>query len=179
MRKLPLLALLVASLALAGCALPGRDNGARAEPALSAPAAACMRIDLQASPTPMREGQSLVVMANLTNVCEERIQLQSRNGCERAGLDLAIQQGTSLWRYRGPDASESRACPSGRGEVVTLQPGESTNTTWVWNGAFSDGGCIPANGHGCGAGYPAPKGAYTLVVTVMGKPGATRAIELA
>lgn len=178
MRKQILLALLVAATAaLAGCATPWARE-AKAETPLLLPQPGCAKVDIQAAPNPLHQGQMLVVRANVTNVCESAFQVQSRSGCEQNGLDLVVAKDGQYWRVRGPDAAMQRACPAGRGPVVTLQPGESVNATWMWDGTFSDVGCVTYNGHGCGAGYPAPRGEYQLRVELMGKLVGTSAVTL-
>lgn len=163
MRLERLALLLASSLALAGCTFPGLHE-ASAAPRIAPPPPGCEHLVLDISPSTPHPGQQVVIHGNLTNVCSQPIQIQSRNGCETNGLDLSIVQGDKAWHYRGPDAAQDRACSASPSNPVTLQPGTGVNATWTWDGTFTDAGC----GRGCSA-HAAPEGSYAVQIDFMGR----------
>jgi hypothetical protein len=162
-RPLALALLLLGASGLAGCALPGQPSEASA-PDLPRPPAGCPILNVTASPTVLHPGQSMAIVVNLTNACAAPFQVQARNGCEHDGVDLAIMDGQTKWLYRGPDASNARACPKDRGSVVTLQPGEAHRVVFAWDGTVTDAYCQSA----CVGNRMLPSGSYTLVATLLG-----------
>ncbi|MEA3198585.1 MAG: hypothetical protein QOE90_13 [Thermoplasmata archaeon] len=124
--------LLLASTLLAGCTIPWRSNEATAGPAALP---ACLYVGATVVPDPVTPGTPTTLSVNVTNNCKSAIQV-AQVGCGKNGLDVAVLQGTQVWRYQSPHVSADRSCPAAQGSA-SFAPGASLSAAWTWDGQLA------------------------------------------
>lgn len=125
--------------------------------------APCLRTDVVATPSSVREGGSMLVEVNVTS-CEARAVTLGDDPCGDAPvLRIALWRAGSSWLLAdeaGAARADGPGCGSG-GDPRVLAPGETLRIARTWNVRLAE--CDAA---GACSERPAPPGEYDLIAAV-------------